>query len=66
MLCRCTIAGTARIVGRDKPRWVEPGEVHDVVLNEGDAIPANFVSVDTPEPPAPPKKVRGKVKDDDL
>ena len=65
MLCRCIIAGTARIVGRAKPRWVEPGEIHDVVLNDGDGIPANFESADAPAPPPPPKRGRGKVKDTD-
>jgi len=64
MLCRCIIAGTAKIVGRERPLWVEPGQVHDVELNEGDRIPANFECADRPAPP--PKKTRGRVKDEEL
>lgn len=67
MKCQCIVAGMARIVGRAKPLWVEPGQIHDVELNEGNTVPGNFVPAEDAPVAAPPKKHgRTKTAKDDV
>lgn len=63
MKCVCIQEGQARLETTKKVIWVEPGQVHDIVLNEGGKIPAHFEKYVEPKPA---KKGAGKESEETL